>query len=59
MVHAFRQREADLAVVELFDLGPAARRRLDYFHFDDLLTKEPRFSNFLLVARNSVDYHFS
>lgn len=36
VVHALGQRESDCAVVELLHLWPAARRRLDDLHFDDL-----------------------
>lgn len=38
VVDALGQREADGAVVELLDLRPAARGRLDHLHFDDLRT---------------------
>lgn len=39
VVDALRQREPDAAVVELLHLRTTARRRLDYFHFDDLNKK--------------------
>lgn len=36
MLDSFGQRESDLGVVELFDLGPATVASLDDLHFDDL-----------------------
>lgn len=48
VVYAFRQRESDAAVVELFDLRPAASSSLDHLHFDDLYI-----SNSLIIYKTS------
>lgn len=49
-MHALRQRESNLAVVELLHLRPAARGGLDYLHFDDLETeKDARFVSIIEI----------